>query len=306
MFAHDFVRNAYLAGTCIALACGTVGWFVVLRGQLFAGDALSHVAFVGALAAAVVGLDGRVGLFALTIAIASGMAALGRRGQADDVAIGMVFAWILGIGILLIALFSTSATGGNGTLPTNTLFGSIYSLTAGASWLAAGIALLATLVLLLAVRPLLFATLDPEVAVVRGVPVRALGIGFLVLLAVVAAESTQAVGALLLLGLLAAPAGAAHRLTVDPYRGIALSAALAVGAMWGGLALSYAIPSLPASSAIIGLAAFAYVLSLLAGRRTGSGTGRESRPGPLPVPRAAGTLAPASDEAHFRRSRSAP
>jgi zinc/manganese transport system permease protein len=302
MFAHDFVRNAYLAGTCIALACGTVGWFVVLRGQLFAGDALSHVAFVGVLAAAVLGVDARVGLFALTIAVASGMAALGRRGQADDVVIGMVFAWILGIGILLITLFATSATGGNGTLPTNALFGSIYSLTAGASWLAAGIALAATVVLLVAVRPLLLATLDPEVAVAQGIPVRALGAGFLVLLAVVGAESTQAVGALLLLGLLAAPAGAAHRITVNPYRSLALSAALAVGAVWGGLALSYAVPSLPPSSAIIGLAALGYAVSLPAGRRTGSGAGRESRPEPLPVPQAAGTFAPASDEAHFRRS----
>ena len=111
MFAHDFVRNAYLAGTFIALACGVVGWFVVLRGQLFAGDALTHVAFVGAIAAAVVGLDERVGLFVLTLAVAGGMAALGRRGQADDVVIGTVFAWILGIGVLLLAVLATSAGG---------------------------------------------------------------------------------------------------------------------------------------------------------------------------------------------------
>jgi zinc/manganese transport system permease protein len=262
MFAHDFVRNAYLAGTCIALACGTVGWFVVLRGQLFAGDALSHVAFVGVLAAAVLGLDARIGLFALTIAVASGMATMGRRAQADDVVIGMTFAWILGIGVLLIALFATGAAGGNGTLPTNTLFGSIYALTAGASRLAAAIAVAVTLVVLFAARPLLLATLDPELAVVRGVPVRALGAGFLVALAVVGAESTQAVGALLLLGLLAAPAGAAHQLTVNPFRGLALSALLAVAATWAGLALSYAIPSLPPSSAIIGLCAAGYAGSL--------------------------------------------
>ena len=113
MFAHEFVRNAYLAGTFIALAGGTVGWLVVLRAQVFAGDALSHVAFVGAIAAAVLGFDERVGLFALTLLVGAGMAVLGRRGQADDVVIGTVFAWILGVGVLLLAVLATSSAGGS-------------------------------------------------------------------------------------------------------------------------------------------------------------------------------------------------
>ena len=267
MFAHDFVRNAYLAGTFIALACGTVGWFVVLRAQVFAGDALSHVAFVGAIAAAVVGLDEVVGIFALTLALAAGMAALGGRARADDVVIGIVFSWILGLGLLFITLLATSASGGTGIAAANTLFGSIFSLGAGQARLAAVVGLLSAGVVIAGFRPLLVSTLDPEVASARGIPVRALGAGFLLLIAVVTAESTQAMGALLLLGLLAAPAGAAQRLTARPYRGIALSALLAVGAMWGGLALSYAIPSIPASTAVIGLAAGAYALALLASRR---------------------------------------
>jgi zinc/manganese transport system permease protein len=258
MFAHDFVRNAYLAGTFIALACGSVGWFVVLRGQLFAGDAMSHVAFVGALAAAVGGIDPRAGLFALTIAAAGALSGLSRRAQADDVVIGLSFAWILGIGVLLIAVFATSTAGANGTFTVSTLFGSIYALSPGASRLAAIIALLATLAVIAIARPLLLATLDAELARARGVPVAALGAAFLILLAVVSAESTQAVGALLLLGLLAAPAGAAHKLAANPYAGMAISGATAVGAMWGGLALSYAIPALPPSTAVIALAAATY------------------------------------------------
>lgn len=266
MFAHDFIRNAYLAGTFIALGCGVVGWFVVLRGQLFAGDALTHVAFVGAIAAAVLGIDERIGLFVLTLAVAGGMATLGRRGQADDAVIGTVFAWILGLGVLLLTILATSAAGGTGVEAANTLFGSIYSLSAGGSRLAAAIGLAVCAGVLLAVRPLLLATLDPEVASVRGIPARALGIAFLGLLAVVTAESTQAVGALLLLGLLAAPAGAAHKMTSHPYRGLALSGLLAVLSMWGGLALSYEISSLPPSSAIIGLAGSCYVVSALVDR----------------------------------------
>ncbi len=121
--------------------------------------------------------------------------------------------------------------------------------------------------MLAALRPLLLATLDAELAAVRGIPVRALAAGFLLVLAAVTAESTQAIGALLLLGLLAAPAGAAHRLTASPYRGVALSALIAVLAVWGGLALSYQIGSLPPSSAIIGLAGVAYAGSSLLTRR---------------------------------------
>ncbi len=272
MFTHEFVRNAYLAGTFIALACGITGWFVVLRGQLFAGDALTHVAFVGAIAAAVLGFDERVGLFVLTLLVAGGMALLGRRGQADDAVIGTVFAWILGIGVFLLAVLDTSASGGTGVSAANTLFGSIYSLTPGGSRLAAAIGLAVALAIPTALRPLLLATLDAELAVIRGIPARMLAVAFLVVLAVVTAESTQAVGALLLLGLLAAPGGAAHRLTTRPYRGIALSALIAVLAMWGGLALSYEIASLPPSSAIIGLAGAAYAAAtVLTGSRAPNG-----------------------------------
>src|SRR6202035_1907773 len=122
MLGHEFIRNAYLAGTLIALACGVVGWFTVLRGQVFAGDALSHVAFVGAIAAAAVGVDERVGLFALTLALAAAMGALRPRAQADDVTIGITFAWILGIGVLLLAVLATSAAGASGITTANTLF----------------------------------------------------------------------------------------------------------------------------------------------------------------------------------------
>jgi zinc/manganese transport system permease protein len=259
MFAHDFVRNAYLAGTFIALACGLTGWFVVLRGQLFAGDALTHVAFVGAIAAAVLGLDEQLGLILLTVAVAAAMAGLGRRGQPDDAVVGTVFAWILGIGVLLLAVLATSSAGGNGIAAVNALFGSIYSLSPGGSRLAAAIGLAIALAVLVVARPLLMSTLDVELAAVRGIPTRALALAFLVLLAVVTAESTQAVGALLLLGLLSAPAGAAHRLTANPYRGFALAAALALLSMWGGLTLSYLVPSLPPSSMIISLAVAIYV-----------------------------------------------
>src|SRR6202035_3133925 len=164
MLSHEFIRNAYLAGTFVALACGVVGWVTVLRGQVFAGDALSHVAFVGAIAAAAVGVDERVGLFVLTLGLAAVMAGLGKRAQADDVTIGVVFSWVLGIGVLLIAVLSTSSSGGNGLIVANTLFGSIFGLSTGQSVVAAVVGLGVVLVALAVARPLLFASLDPELA----------------------------------------------------------------------------------------------------------------------------------------------
>lgn len=255
MFAHEFVRNAYIAGTPIAIACGIAGWFLVLRAEVFAADALSHVAFVGAIGAAVVGVDERVGLLALTLLCAGGIATLGSARGQNDVTIGISFAWILGIGALLITLLATSGNGADGITTANALFGSIYALSASSSRLAAAFAVGASVVLLLSVRPLLWAAIEPELAVVRGVRVRLVGLVFLAVLAIITAQSTQAVGALLLLGLIAAPAGAAHSVACSPYRGIALSALFALLAMWGGLALSYLVGSIPPSTAIIGLAA---------------------------------------------------
>ncbi len=263
MFAHEFFRNALLAGTFVALACGVVGYFVVLRAQVFAGDALSHVAFTGALAAAAAGIDTRIGLFAATIVLALVLGGLGERASADDVTIGIVFAWILGLGVFFLALFSAGSGGGNGLLGARALFGSIFGLGAADARLAAiiGAGIVACTVAI--ARPLLFASVDPLVAAARGVPVRALGLAFLVLVGATAGEATQAVGALLLLGLLAAPAGAAHRLTANPYLALALSAALAVTAMWLGLAVSYAVPRLPPSTAIIAVATATYLFAFL-------------------------------------------
>jgi zinc/manganese transport system permease protein len=288
MLGQEFMRNALLAGTFVALACGVSGWFVVLRGQVFAGDALSHVAFPGALAAAAAGIDQRIGLFVATIAAGAAIGVLGRGvlgggrggdahggtgggagagGAAQDTAIGIAFTFILGLGVFFLTLAGTSAAGASGIAGAHTLFGSIFGLSAGEARLAAAIGVGAVLATAAIARPLLFCTLAPDVAAARGVPTRLLAIAFVALLGVVAAEATQAVGALLLLGLLAAPAAAAHRLTRTPFAGVALAGLLAVAAMWGGLALAYEIPSLPPSTAVVALAVGVYgVSALLSGR----------------------------------------
>lgn len=262
VLAHPFLESAYGAGTAIAVVSGLVGYLVVLRGQVFAGDALSHVAFTGALAALAFGVDLRLGLYGGCVAFALLLAVLGRQQGPDDTVIGSVFAWVLGLGALFLSLFTTSSTGvggSGGTTGVSVLFGSILGLTGGQALADAVISLAVAAAVVVMARPLVFASLDPAVARSRGVPVRALSIGFFVLLGVTAGVATQAVGALLLLGLLAAPAGAAQRLTARPYRAMWLSAAIALGSMWIGLTVAYLVPTVPPSFGIIGTATAVYL-----------------------------------------------
>jgi len=267
MLGQPFVQHALLAGTAIALAAGLVGYFLVLRGQVFAGDALSHVAYAGALAALAAGVDLRFGLFAATVAVGLGLGVLGGRASADDVVIGTTFAWVLGLGVFFLAFYTRHSSGGNGTASVTVLFGSIFGISGSAALVAVLVAVGLIVVLAAIARPLLFASVDPAVAAARGIPVRLLGALFLGLAGVSAAEASQAIGALLLFGLLAAPPAAALRLTSRPWRALALSGSLAVLAVWIGLAVSYAAPKLPPSFTIMAVATLEYGLAVPAGRR---------------------------------------
>ena len=267
MFTHPFMQYAFIAGTAVAAASGLVGYFLVLRAQVFTADALSHVAFTGALAALAAGFDARIGLFVLTIAVALAMAALGRRGRPDDVVIGGVFAWILGLGVFFLTLYTTTRSGaGNGSASVAVLFGSIFGLSASSTAMTAVIGAAICAAVVVAARPLLFASLDENVAAARGVPVRLLGYAFLVLVGGTTAESTQVVGALLILGLLAAPAGAAARMTSRPLRAMWLSAGIAIGSVWIGLTAAYLIPTTPPSFAILTVATATYLAAILTER----------------------------------------
>jgi len=259
LWAHPSTRDALVAGTAIAVCSGLVGYFVVLRGQVFTGDALSHVAFTGALAALAFGFDLRLGLFVATIGVALLLGLLGPRARADDVVIGSVFAWVLGLGVLFLSIFTTDRATGDSAAGTRVLFGSVLGLDANQTVVAVLVAAVISVAVLVMARPLLFASVDAAVAAARGVPVTLLGYLFLALVGATAAEATQAVGALLLLGLLAAPAGIAQRLTARPYRAMGLSVAVAVAAIWIGLIISELAPAVPPSFAILAVTTGGYV-----------------------------------------------
>ena len=285
MLSHDFMQYAFLAGTVIALAAGVVSYFIILRHQTFAGDALSDVAFAGALGAAVLGLPLLLGLFGGTVAVALGISLLGGRARARDVAIGTVLAWVLGLGVLFLSIYTSTASGSNGTIGVNVLFGTIFGLTAQQANLAAWIGAGALALLLLIARPLLFASLDPEVAAARGVRVRALGLVFLVLVGVTVAEAVQAVGALLIFSLLVAPGAIAQRLVTRPFLALALSAVLALVFTWVGLTIAFYTPY-PVSFLISALAFVSFVATIISQRLLEQGKQRGSadqRPAAAPT-----------------------
>lgn len=269
MLAHEYMRHALLAGTFIALAAGLVGEFVVLRNQVFTGDALSHAGFTGSLAGYAAGVQPLLGLYAATVAAALGMGSLGGRGRGRDVVVGTAFAWILGVGVLFNSIYTSARSASNGAAGVHVLFGSMFGLSLGQAITAVVIGSSVVAALLVLGRPLLLTSIDPDIAAARGVPVRLVGLAFLALVGVTVGEAVQAVGAMLIVGLMVTPAATAQRLTARPFVALGLAAAISVAALWVGLVLAYNVPRLPPSVPIVGLAFAAYLAATLrpSGRR---------------------------------------
>jgi zinc/manganese transport system permease protein len=261
LFHYDFVQNAYLAGTMVAIIAAIMGYFVVLRSQAFASEALSDIGFAGAAGAAILGIGSLLGMFALTILAALGMGALGDRLRGRDVEIGMVLSFALGLGVLFLTIYSQVGT--NAAVGVNVLFGSLISVTRSDVQMTFYSGLATFILLAVLFRPLLFASIDPEVAQTRGIPVRLLSMIFLVLLAVTTAEAVLVVGALLVLALLVAPAATALRLTRRPLTSLMLSVSLSLVIIWGGLTLAFVGPGrhLPVGFFVAVLAALFYFIS---------------------------------------------
>lgn len=273
IWQYEFMRNAFVAGTIVAVLAGVAGYFVVLRRLGFASEALAHGGFAGATGAVVLGQDVFLGLLVFTSLSGACMGLLGDRLRGRDVAIGGTLAFSLALGSLFLSL-STKLAG----QATNILFGNILSISAGDVRFVAVFAALALAALGALFRPLLFASVDAEIADARGVPVRALSVAFMVLLAITVSAAVQVVGVLLIFALLILPAAAAQHLTAQPSRAIGLSVALAVLYVWCGLLVGFYVP-FPPSFLITTFAfvAFLLVRGLLpgpAGERRGLGLGR--------------------------------
>src|SRR5215469_4113388 len=268
LLQYGFMRQAFLAGTILSVVAGLIGYFVVLRHQAFAGESLSDVAFTGALGGAALGVNPLASLLLATIVVAVAMGGFGERLRGRDVAIGTMLAWVLGLGVLFLSLFTAHVSGtGTGFSGVTVLFGNILGISTDQTRSIALISGLAVLALAFIARPLLFASLDPDVAAAQGVPVHALGLGFMVLLAVTVSEATLAVGALLVFALLLLPAAIAHQVTTHPYAALALAAGFAVALTWLGISIGF-YTGYP-SSVCISLLAFASYVIVVGSSRVG-------------------------------------
>lgn len=258
MFAYDFMRHAFAAAAIVALVSGSVGWFLVLRGQSFAGHALSHVGFAGATGAVLAGIPPIWGLVAVTVAGGALMGLLGERLAERDVAVGTVLTAALGLGMLFISLFTTGAA-----QATSLLFGHVLGVDAATVWWMAAFGALTLGSLAVIARPLLLATLRPELAEAAGANLRLISVLFLALVGLAVAEAVQVVGVLLVFALLVGPAAAAQRLTTRVHAGIALSVALAAAIALAGVALAY-FTDWPTSFWIATLSSATYLLAVAA------------------------------------------
>jgi len=255
MLEYDFMRNAFAAAGVAAVVSGLVGYFLVLRGQTFAGHALSHIGFAGATGAMLIGVAPVWGLVGLTLAAGIGMGLLGERISGRDVAIGVVLALALGFGLLFLHYYTSFAT-----QATALLFGNVLAVDRAMIGTLVGLGLVTLGGLAAIMRPLIFASLQPELAEAKGVPLRFVSTAFLTVVALAVSECAQIVGILLVFSLMVGPPATAQRLVTGLWSGMALSAALALAEAWCGIAIAYHT-DWPVSFCIALLSALGYFLS---------------------------------------------
>jgi zinc/manganese transport system permease protein len=238
MWQYAFMQHAFEAGTLVAVVAGVIGYFVVLRRSSFAAHGLSHAGFTGAAGAVLLGINPIFGLFVFTMGGALLMAALGKRAVNRDVQIGVVLSFMLGLGLLFVSLYR----GGYSSEAYSILFGQILGINAVDVWVTLGTSALVLVVFAALYRPLLFTSLDEEVAEARGMPVFGMGLAFMLLVAAATSIAVQVVGVLLIFSLMVAPAAVAQRIARRPEQGIGLAVAIALLSTWLGLFLAYYLP----------------------------------------------------------------
>jgi len=261
MFAYEFMTNAFAAAGIVAVVSGIVGFFLVMRGQTFAGHALSHIGFAGATGAGLIGLAPLWGLVGFTLAAGVAMGILSDRISNRDVAIGVVLALALGFGLLFLHYYTAFAM-----QATALLFGNVFAVDRDMIATLAALGAVTLIALAVIMRPLIFASLQPELAEAKGVPLRFVSTAFLAIVALAVSACATIVGVLLVFTLMVGPPAAAQRVTTGLWSGLALAAALALAEAWFGIVLAF-YTDWPVSFCIALLSALAYFACLGAARR---------------------------------------
>lgn len=259
--SETFVRNALIAATLVAVTAGLIGPVVIMRDLAFAVHGTAELAFTGAAAGLVAADDPILGALLGSLVVATAIGLLGNRERERNSAIGVILAFGLGVGVYLLSLYK-----GFATAATNILFGQIFGVSPGQIVLLTAIAVGVLVVITVLYRPLLFASVDPELAAARGVPTRLVGLLFVYVLALTVTEAAQIVGTLLVLSLAITPAAAASRLSARTPVVIVISIAFALIAADGGLLLSLVHSEVKASVFISAISFALYVAARLAAR----------------------------------------
>jgi zinc/manganese transport system permease protein len=255
-----FMQHALVGGSLVALTAGLMGYFVITRQNAFAAHALAHIGFPGATGAILVGAPVTLGLAVFCVGGGLLIGLFGKRVAEREIATGTILAFATGLGVLFASLATANAS-----TTTNVLFGNLLAISRDQLFIFGGFTLLVVAALAVIARPLVFASVDPAVAEARGVAVRALGVAFVVLLALTITMAVQVVGTLLLFALVVTPAAAALRLTARPGMVAALSVAFALASVWVGLVLS-AMIDLPPSFFVVAVAVLVWGVVLVATR----------------------------------------
>jgi zinc/manganese transport system permease protein len=255
MLEYDFMRNAFAAAGVAAVVSGLVGYFLVLRGQTFAGHALSHIGFAGGTGAVLIGIASVWGLVGFTIVAGIGMGLLGERISGRDVAIGVVLSLALGLGLLFLHYYTAFAT-----QATALLFGNVLAVDRSMIVTLIILGLITVAALAAIMRPLMFASLQPELAEAKGVPLRFVSTAFLTIVALAVSQSAQIVGVLLVFALMVGPPATAQRLVTGLWAGLLLSAVIALAEAWLGITAAY-YTDWPVSFCIATLSALGYFVS---------------------------------------------
>lgn len=254
----SFMTNAFVAGLCIALAAGIMGYFTIARHSTFAAHALAHIGLPGATGAVLLGLPVSLGLGAFALGGAIVIGALGKRASQREIATGTVLAFATGLG-LFFARLSTSASQQMQSI----LFGSILTITTDQIIGFAIFDLLLLAVLSIIYRPLLFSALDEQVAQAKGVPIGLMNLAFMSIMAGVITIAVPAVGTLLIFALVITPAATANILASSPFRAMVLAGALCLASIWAGLLISAMFPA-PPSFIIVTISTLLWAIAKLA------------------------------------------
>ena len=246
--------HAFEAGTIVAIVAGIIGYFVVIRRSSFAAHALSHIGFTGAAGSVLLGFNPLSGLLTFTIGGGIFMTMLGRRAENRDVQIGTVLAFLLGLGVLFISLYS-----GYATEAYSLLFGEILGISAHNVFITLIVSIIILIVTCIIYRPLLFTSLDEDVAEAKGVSIQKINVVFMILLATAISIAVQVVGVLLIFALLVTPAAIAQQIARRPMQGIAISVFISLFATWLGLFISFYLPY-PVSFFIVSIVFVLYLL----------------------------------------------